>query len=880
MTEKQFLSMKTSILKTVLTTLALLLSIGNICSQNKGEVRTIEIDSNWQFANEKDTIWRSASMPSCVHKELIAHKLIPHPYYGENEKLVQWIENENWQYRTTFNLTKEDVKNEHTVLCFEGLDTYCDVYLNGSKILSADNMFVEHKCDVTGLLKEGENRLFLNFFSPIKHLLGQHWSNGFNYPEGNDKHEKRMSIFTRKAPYSYGWDWGIRLTTSGIWRPVKLKFYNKADIGTMLIAHKPLSDDKWIENIKIDNINSRYDNDTKGVIKVERFFKDKLESSLTKNVTLKKDAENSLAIIDTLSNVKVWQPREWGQPNLYKYVFTLSVDGKEVSKVVQERIGVRTVRLVRDRDKTGEMFYFEVNGKPFFAKGANYIPQDAMLPLVTKERHRQLMDNVMFANMNMIRVWGGGTYEDDYFYDLAAENGLLIWQDFMFACTPYPADKTFISRIEKEAEYNIKRLRNNPSIAFFCGNNEIDEALKYWGIDKSHTKEEHQSMFVAYDKIFNDVLKKQVEKYAPQYSYIPTSPLYSTWGRPDTWLDGDSHNWGVWYGRKDFESFQVEIPRFMSEYGFQSFPEMKTIKTFASKESDWDIESAVMKHHQKSSIGNEVIKQYMERYYVVPDKFEDFVYVNQVMQGRGMCLGIESHRVNRPYCMGSLYWQLNDSWPVVSWSSVDYYNNYKAMHYYVRDVCAPLMVTMQVTNGKFATYICNDNMKTISGAKVDIDAFDFNGKKLKHIATIDGIEVEENNTQKIMEKPVEELSKGLDKSFSYLLATLKDKQGRVLSKKHIFLSKVKDLNLPNQKVDLKLVKVFDGGFTLRVKSKSLVKDLFIETPYQGAEYNDNYFDLLPNETKLVTIKTSEITRKSKPEYKTLHMAEINAQKAK
>ena len=271
--------------------------------------------------------------------------------------------------------------------------------------------------------------------------------------------------------------------------------------------------------------------------------------------------------------------------------------------------------------------------------------------------------------MNMVRIWGGGTYENNLFYDLADENGILVWQDFMFACTPYPSDPTFLKRVEAEAVYNIRRLRNHASLAMWCGNNEILEALKYWGFEKKFTPEVYQGLMHGYDKLFRELLPSMVKEFDSDRFYVHSSPYLANWGRPESWGIGDSHNWGVWYGKKPFESLDTDLPRFMSEFGFQSFPEMKTIAAFAAPE-DYQIESEVMNAHQKSSIGNSLIRTYMERDYIIPESFEDFVYVGLVLQGQGMRHGLEAHRRNRPYCMGTLYWQLNDSWPVVSLSLI------------------------------------------------------------------------------------------------------------------------------------------------------------------------------------------------------------------
>ena len=365
-----------------------------------------------------------------------------------------------------------------------------------------------------------------------------------------------------------------------------------------------------------------------------------------------------------------------------------------------------------------------------FAKGANYIPQDALLTNVTTERYQTLFRDIREANMNVIRVWGGGTYEDDRFYDLADENGILVWQDFMFACTPYPSDPTFLKRVEAEACYNIRRLRNHASLAMWCGNNEILEALKYWGFDKNFPPEIYQEMFRGYDKLFHQLLPAKVKELDADRFYIHSSTYFANLGRPESWVIGDSHNWGVWYGQKTFESLDTDLPRFMSEFGFQSFPEMKSISTFAAPE-DYQIESEVMNAHQKASIGNFLIKKTMGLYYKVPEDFEQLVYLGLVLQGQGMRHGMEAHRRNRPYCMGTLYWQLNDSWPVVSWSSIDYYGNWKAMHYQAKRAFAPVLVDAIKEGDDLNIYVMSDKLEADKDVTLQLRLMDFDGKVLK-----------------------------------------------------------------------------------------------------------------------------------------------------
>ena len=824
-------------------------------AQSNDNSEVVVLNTGWEFSQAGTELWRPAQVPGTVHQDLINHKQLPDPFYGINEQKIQWVENEDWEYRTAFIVTPEQLKRDDAQLVFEGLDTYADVYLNGALLLKADNMFVGYTIPVKSQLRIGENLLHIYFHSPIRQTLPQYNSNGFNYPADNDHHDKHLSIFSRKAPYSYGWDWGIRMVTSGIWRPVTIRFYDAASISDYHIKQLALTDQlaNLSNELEINNILPR---PLQAEVRINTSFEGSAEKSISQAITLQPGI-NHVSIPSEVASPVRWMPNGWGKPALYDFSAQIIVEDKVVAEQ-SHRIGLRTVRLVNEKDKDGESFYFEVNGVPMFAKGANYIPQDALLTNVTTERYQTLFRDIREANMNVIRVWGGGTYEDDRFYDLADENGILVWQDFMFACTPYPSDPTFLKRVEAEACYNIRRLRNHASLAMWCGNNEILEALKYWGFDKNFPPEIYQEMFRGYDKLFHQLLPAKVKELDADRFYIHSSPYFANWGRPESWGIGDSHNWEVWYGQKTFESLDTDLPRFMSEFGFQSFPEMKTISTFAAPE-DYQIESEVMNAHQKSSIGNALICTYMERDYIIPEKFKDFVYVGLVLQGQGMRHGLEAHRRNRPYCMGTLYWQLNDSWPVVSWSSIDYYGNWKALHYQAKRAFAPILINPIQQNDSLNIYLISDCPDTKDHLMLEMKVTDFDGKKQGKPIRLNTLTVPANTSQCVYRiKPDTWLSPE-EQQRCFMQLTLKDKAGNTLAETVYFFRKTKDLLLPETTVSCK-IKQKDGMCELTLFSPTLAKDVFIEIPLQGARFSDNFFDLLPGERKTVVITSPQIKK--------------------
>ena len=824
------------------------------------------LNQGWMFSQSGTDKWLPATVPGTVHQDLLNHQLLPNPFFGTNEKKIQWVENEDWEYKVTFNVTEKQLSREAAMMTFEGLDTYADVYLNGALLLKTDNMFVGYSVPVKEVLRRGENRLHVFFRSPIKETLPQWASNGFDYPADNDHSDKRLSVFTRKAPYSYGWDWGIRMVTSGVWRPVTLRFYDVATIDDYHVRQLSLTDRQAEISNELE-INSVSQKKEEAEIIVSCSLKGGQPLTVRQPVVLNPGI-NHVQVPVEIKNPIRWMPNGWGEPILYDFTAQVVCRGKTIASE-HHRIGLRTIRLVNEKDEHGESYYFEVNGIPMFAKGANYIPNDILLPSMTDERYATLFRDIKEANMNVIRVWGGGTYEDNRFYDLADENGILIWQDFMFGCTIYPADPAFLKCVSKEADYNIRRLRNHACLAMWCGNNEILEGLKYWGWQSRYTPEVYEEFYRNYDKLFRELLPAKVKEWDEGRFYIHTSPYFSNWGRPDSWNIGDSHNWGIWYGKKTFESSDTEIGRFQSEFGFESFPEMKTIATFASPE-DYEIESEVMNAHQKSSLGNDLIRTYMERDFIVPEKFEDFVYVGLVLQGQGMRYCFEAHRRNRPYCMGTLYWQLNDSWPVVSWSGIDYYGNWKALHYQAKRAFAPLIINPVHENGNLNVYLLSDRLEDSTGMTLDMRLMNFNGKKLSQESI--KVEAPANSSVKVFGKTLDEWADETQRKECYLLLSLKDRQGHEITRDIHYFVATKDLDLPQAVIKSKL-KVSDGSCEVTLSSSKLAKDVFVQIPYQGARFTDNFFDLLPGETHKIVITSPEIKKGVKPEITIKHIRE-------
>lgn len=806
---------------------------------------------NWRYTEANSQEWTACRVPGLVQEFLIEQGKLPNPHYRQNEKLVQGVEEKDWIYEADIDMP--EVANATTrdkyILTFKGIDTYSTIYLNGKKIGDTENMFIGYEFDVTPHLQRGKNTLRVHLHSPIRMAKPLQEKAGINYPADNDHAEIRYSPFTRKAPYSYGWDWGMRFVTMGIWQPVRLEHYEAARLQDVHVQTKI----NWI---------GKTDKPKSAVLSVgltadvwagASSYKLTLLDAAGKSVAQAESRVNpkaKSAVKMTIEKPELWQPAGWGKPYLYKLrTELLDAKGKVVDS--QERqVGFREVQFVNKPDAHGTSFYFIVNKHNIFARGANYIPGENILTKRTDAYFKGLFDDIEFANMNMIRVWGGGVYEDERFYNEADRRGILIWQDFIFGCTPYPADKEFLANVKREAVYQVKRLRHRPSIIFWCGNNEIEEGLNHWGWEKRYTKEQFQQLRDNYDPLFRKLLPEVLKEHYPEMAYIHGSPISSNWGNPETWKHSDVHYWGLWYGKHSFEHLD-EIPvRFSGEYGFQSFPDVDALRQFVLPE-DMGLETDVMRQHQKATTGNSLIREYMQRDYRVPSRFEDFVYVGQILQARGMAHMMRGLRRHRPICQGSLYWQLNDAWASVSWSSVDYYQNYKAMHYAVREAYAPLaLLPRKMPNDVLEMYLANDYLQSIPSAKLSIVVKDFSGKTL-HEETKDLKHIKENASSLLASLSVKEWTKPnvfIDFVFTSAL-------GKASLRWYGMRTKELALPAPDYALDVKTLE--DGTHTVRLTAKTFLKDAFLSVPVMGARWSDNLFDLAPGETREVSLRLPE-----------------------
>ena len=809
----------------------------------------IELNSDWEFQSEKDERMLPAKVPGTVHLDLLENGIIEDPFFRLNEHELQWIDKLDWNYRTNFNINDFHYDFDSIELDFQGLDTYADVFLNGSMIYSADNMFIGKTVDIKKNIIKGNNELLVKFKSPIKVGIEKHDKLGYNLPENaNDLSEigkvaenKKVGVFSRKAPYSFGWDWGPRLVTSGIWRPVNLNFWNNFKIKDLHITQNIIDNDAFLKaEVEMLSVIENQNVITKIYV----------DNKLVKNdlVFLKK-GNNKFSIPFTISEIERWWPNGMGNQKLYE--IKLEISYENYTSESSKSIGLRTIELITEKDSIGNSFFFKINGVPTFMKGVNYIPQDVFLPRVKKTDYEDIISAAVDANMNMIRVWGGGIYEDDLFYDLCDKYGLLVWQDFMFACAMYPGNESFLKSVEDEAIYNVKRIRTHPSLALWCGNNEVLSAWENWGwkenIIENQSQEIADTIFKSYDQIFHEILPEVIKNHDPNTQYWSSSPSSSP-GITESFTSGDAHYWGVWWGKESFNTYEEKIPRFMSEFGFQSFPEFSSVKKYTNP-SDYDIYSDVMKSHQRSSIGNSTIEEYMQRDYHVPKSFEHFLYVSQLLQADGISMGMEAQRRNRDICMGSLYWQLNDCWPVASWSSIDYFGKWKALHYKTKKSFKESILSFHKKSDEVFVYFVTDNLKS-QKLKYNIQLIDFSGKI--HDSWDGEFSSKANNSKIIHQINLSSLNvqpNYFNDKYLYANALLGNE---IIAEKIKYLTAVKNLDIEAPKFTHE-VNVKDNFYEIKLISQNLVKNLFIDS---DLEYNfsDNYFDLRPKEQKVIRIK--------------------------
>ncbi len=804
-------------------------------------MRTISLCGRWNLRKSDEGEKVVATVPGCVHTDLLAAKKIPDPFYRENEKDLYWIGESDWSYSRQFELPEGFLDNDRIILKCEGLDTLATIRINGREVARTDNMHRTWIFRVKEYLKEGVNDIEVCFASTFPHIekkqakrpIPMH-RNGPRLPGDN---------WMRKAQCNYGWDWGPVCVTAGIWRPMTLMAFSNRRIRDVEIRqHHERQTGVGLEVI----VNTIGDGHTTLTAQVEVSLNDR---PVAANKFSFDGDSGSIELL--IEHPHLWWPNNMGEQPLYEVrVILMEEDGTLLDQRLK-KVGLRTLELLRKKDQWGESFEFAVNSVPFFAKGSNWIPADTFYPRVKRENYERLLGDMSEANMNMVRVWGGGIYEDDRFYDICDELGICVWQDFMFACAAYPTfDEEWMESVEAEARDNIMRIRHHACLALWCGNNEMEQMLV-----RGEEWTDRLMPWSAYKPLFDEMLPNLVKELCPSVHYWPSSAHSPHGDRTDHSNPecGDAHLWQVWHGRQPFEWYRTSYHRFCSEFGFEAFLSPRSCEEFALP-SDYNVTSPVMEHHQRSMIGNVNIMQYMGSWYRMPVGFENTVWLSQIQQGMAMKYAIEHWRRNMPRCMGSLIWQLNDCWPVASWASIDYYGRWKALHYMARHFFAPILISgLEDQEDKTVEiHVTSDRIKDIRGT-------------VRWMVThVNGDVIEEGNhdfnlnarTSRCVKKL--ELADAVEKFGErdvMVWLDLVDCNDRVASTNFVSFVRPKEHELIRPAIKCKTEESTDkpGTFVLTLESDQPALWVFIEVDDCDAKLSDNWFHLWPQRRIKVTV---------------------------
>ena len=787
----------------------------------------VDLNGDWKLLNDDRSIDVTAHVPGCVHTDLLAAGVIDDPFYRDNEFTQMWVCYANWTYIKDFEIDKSLFDNKKILLLCEGLDTFATISLNGKEVAKTKNMHRRYAIDVKDFLKEGKNTISIYFASapvysePIANMGTAHGPGDYSI-KGSER--------VRKAMYQWGWDWGPKIPTAGIWRNISLKAYNEMKVEDFHIF-QTITDNKVRFDFEI--IADKFIDENVG-------YEIEILSPQGKSLGSVKGECNGFATSSfEVENPQKWFPCDYGEQPLYTFVL------KTKDEEIKKRVGVRKVEWVENKDQWGKTFYLRVNGIPVFAKGADYIPMDQFPSRVTYDDYNKLLNIVLETNMNCIRIWGGGIYEADMFYDLCDEKGILVWQDFMYACAHYSLDDPALcEEYELEADDNVRRLRHHPSIVLWCGNNELEQFYDAGWPDYENGNEPQKAEF---KELFEVRIRNIVNRLDPERHYIRSSShSEEIFVNPNGFDSGDTHYWDVWHGRKPFADYRKYFPRFMSEFGFQGMPSMETIKTF-TREDERNIYSRIMECHQKfPEGGNETILYYLAQNYRMPVGFRNLIYISQILQADAIRYGVEHFRRNRNdfRCMGTTYWQLNDCWPVVSWASVEYGFRWKALNYMAREFFKPVDLTIEESEDGVKLHIVNDTLNDFKGT-VKYQLCDAHGNVI-FSDTMIGI-CKALSANMIKEIDLSEYLKGDKKYKVFFSCGLDD-----MAEKHVFFVPAKHMELVKPSV-----KVEACGDSLKVTTDYPSFYTQIDVPDTNVRLERNFILLLPGKEYIIEIAEND-----------------------
>ncbi len=808
-------------------------------------MKILDLTGEWQFRLSKDSLqkkserkkltrWMKAKVPGTVHTDLMSLDLIPDPHYRMNENDVQWVDVCTWEYKIVFTLNKEWLKYRLIELVAEGLDTFTTVKVNGRPIAETDNMFVEHRFNVRNFLKKGRNTITILFHSPTVRVNELENQNG-RLLVANEP----ARVYARKAQYSFGWDWGPKLTTSGIWRRIYLEGRDSIRLN-----------DPYIKTI---SINSEH-----AVLECYSAIEGKVDKSYKLNVILSGDdriIESTVMLENSYGSVRIdvpqprlWWPNGYGEPYLYHALFQLVDKENNVIDKYETRFGIRTVALLQEKDETGESFIFEINGNKIFSKGANWIPADNFIPRIPDERYEKLLKLAADAEMNTIRVWGGGIYEEKIFYDLCDRLGLMVWQDFMFACGEYPEENRFVDNVRREAEYVVKQLRNHPSIVIWCGNNECE----YLFCNENSGRQPDDMKGAG---LFRDVIREVCEEHDETRPYWRSSPYGA--GHPNDESNGNHHQWEVWSNWKTYLNYSDTTARFVTEFGFQAPPHQKTFDSVTVKE-DRHFQSQVLEHHNKQIEGTERLYRFQAAHYTIENEYEEFIYRGQLLQAEALKYAVEYWRSRKFHTAGSIFWQLNDCWQVSSWSVIDSDLRPKAAYYYSKRFFAPVLASIHHSDGKYIFRITNDRLSPVAGTIV-VDLLTVRGGKKQLFKK--QLSVDANVSVVVLEMDSSDVPVS-DPAAEYIRIRFKTKDEVIAENRYFFVTP-KHFVYPAGKVKLKISRDGHKTYSIELTAPVFVKDVQLDIDDGTTIFSDNFFDIDAGERRVIQFSSNRSLRRVK-----------------
>jgi beta-mannosidase len=764
--------------------------------------------------------WIPARVPGTIHTDLLEQKIIPDPFYRMQENDVQWVENIQWYYRRTFTVDAALLKEQRVTLVAEGLDTYAEILINGRAVAATENMFVEHRIDVKKYMKAGNNTIEIHFDSPVvrsKQLEKKHGK----LRVALEPHR----VYVRKAQYSYSWDWGPKLTTSGIWRSIYLEASSGPMLRNPFVTTLELTKKSATIEVSVDI--EHFKTPLKVSVKIEGI---KYSTEIVKKAT-----SSQLKFKVKIDNPSIWWSNGYGEQPLYKASFMIENNNGTTSEA-ETTFGIRTVNLLQEKDAEGKSFIIVVNGEKIFCKGADWIPSDNFITRISDSKYERLLTLARDANMNMIRVWGGGIYEQDAFYNQCDKLGLLVWQDFMFACGEYPQKPWFLNLVKDEAAKAVTRLRNHPSLAVWCGNNECEWLFCTENPDKTPDD-------MTGSVIFRELLPAAVKKLDNSRPYWRSSPFGA--GFPNDESNGTHHQWSVWSFWKDYKEYELTNARFVSEFGFQAPANIKTWEE-ATLPDDRTPQHPVIEHHNKQVEGQERLFRFQAGHYTVGKNFNDFVYRGQLVQANALKTAVEHWRRRKFNTAGALYWQLNDCWPVSSWAVIDSGLRPKAAYYYTKRFFAKVLVSIKKNDTMLEVWGTNDSLDRFKGI-LQVQHLTFTGDKKFGKET--EIAIKPNSSAKIFEMPYVN-DDAMTHLESYVVAQLLS-DGYVINENRFFFAEPKHLHLPNPAVVGTILNKEGNSYKISIKTDLFAKDIRIEIDGCDAEFNDNYFDLDTGALKII-----------------------------